>query len=181
MLKMALVALLLVAPTVGAVAMPGALLDEVRVPDPSATGYYIRVRPTEVEAPRSPHANEETDCAASDRPGSMEEGALRVIDPILGMEKDPREFYSIHEPYPECVALPLGFASACIESVVSVCASPGYAAYDTTTGRYHIEGDDIGSEDIPLGFAARFVITGSTGIGGDADCETCPPPFDIAP
>lgn len=155
---------------------------DVVVEDPSATGYYVRFRTTEFEAPREP--SDADDCAADDRPKSAENSAERTTAPIAQTEIDPFTFHSFHEQYPGCIAVSTRSATLCNSPLTTACAPPAYVAYDVATGRYLIEGSTpLGiAPGLPtFGFAAQFGFGGNSGFGSDADCEACPPPMDLAP
>ena len=59
--------------------------------------------------------------------------------------------------------------------------SDGHVSYHFPTGRYYVQFQ--GGISIPIAFPAMFEVrtvilaTGTTGVGTEADCETCPPPI----
>ena len=144
----------------------------------SGEPYYLLAH---VGAPEAPHdADEKADCSFNpERPGArpppLESALLSLAAEVASW--DPASEPRVSGWYPRC------FAGTLLDEHAPVW---GRVSYDVPTGRYYveIEGDITSTGGVlPVGAAAAMRsattlvrLTGTTGIGTEADCEGCPPP-----
>lgn len=184
---LALLVLVLLAPT--ALAAPIASVGVGpggRIVQDDGTPYYLLVHASEPQAPRT--AGPRDDCAydpqrPDTRPPTLEHALLALVNEVATW--DPIEEPRVSGWYPRC------FSGAFGNPLMA-----GAVSYDAPTGRYYLRVESplaptiplplsihwpasVGEEPIvPLAFnaAAQVALTGTTGIGTEADCEGCPPP-----
>lgn len=122
-------------------------------------GYLLRASVFPAEAPSRGGG---ADCAADDRPESIEEGLIALLP-------RPSPSFNGLSPYvPKCVA-----ANADCPVVACAVGPVAYVSYDVESGYYHIEGPGI-----PVDVHARASGEewgGRLPFGLSADCEQCPP------
>jgi hypothetical protein len=144
--------------------------------------YYLLVHASAPEGPRSPSAPED-DCAYDPRTNQTHAPPLPTA--ILRLAQEIADWDATEEPrisgwYPTC------FAGSFSPGAPTGTALPvsGWIAYDFATGGYYVALQ--GSIEIarpvlnafPTGFTVDVLVVGAgtTGVGTEADCETCPPP-----
>lgn len=174
---LAIIALILVVPS--ALAAPLATVGVApggEVVRDDTKPYYLLATASEPEGPR--RAQHEDDCAydanaPSDNGSAADDAALELVGAIAGWN-------ALHDPrlstwYPTCISA--GFAASNAPAATNS-GIDGYAAYDVTTGRYYLDSDNSASVPLPAAPTVRVLVlmTGTIGVGSQADCEGCPPP-----
>lgn len=179
MLRAALVltlALVLVAPAAAATPLASIAVGPKGLADPArGEPYYLWAR---VSTPVAPHpAQGSGDCGAGTRPSPSETANAFARDLLLW---DPASNVGFSGWFPGCVNAEATRVCAFPPSMVPCFDAPGdaYLAYDVATGVYYARlslstplGAAVGLEPKPT-----MELTGETGVGATADCETCPQP-----
>lgn len=130
--------------------------------------YYLLVHVLPVEAPREGDAKDDCSSDNGARPPPLEAALLGLAQQVASW--DPAQEPRISGWYPRC------FAGTLLDEHAPVW---GRVSYDLPTGRYYVElTSDIPTTGAPFAFnaATELRLTGTTGVGTEADCETCPPP-----